>query len=93
MVPCGSIVMPIGSMKTTTIRHKRAFLPSNNKFCYMDDVVLIVDKPSQFFDDTFQYHNIDQPGSPINPNTGTTIRIASISAKGNFMQLLVYPSR
>ncbi len=32
-------------------------------------------------------------GSVINPNTGTQIRIQSISAQGNFMQVQVRPAK
>ncbi|MFN2180862.1 MAG: peptidase M6, partial [Candidatus Promineifilaceae bacterium] len=44
------------------------------------------------FDDTQSYYDEANPmGSVIVPNTGTQIRIQSISAKGNFMQVQVRP--
>jgi immune inhibitor A len=40
------------------------------------------------FDDSNQYYNPETPtAGVINPNTGTTIRIKSVSAQGNFMQV------
>jgi immune inhibitor A len=40
------------------------------------------------FDDSNQYYNPETPtAGVINPHTGTTIRIKSISARGNFMQV------
>ena len=40
------------------------------------------------FDDSIQYYNPETPtAGVINPNTGTRIRIKSISAQGNFMQV------
>jgi immune inhibitor A len=46
------------------------------------------------FDDNNQYWNPETPVlGVINPNTGTQIRIKSISALGNFMQVEVRPSR
>lgn len=54
--------------------------------------------PSQpavsIFDDNNQYWNPANPtGGVINPHTGTQIRIKSISAQGNFMQVQVRPSK
>jgi immune inhibitor A len=44
------------------------------------------------FDDTQSYWDPANPtGSVIVPNTGTTIRVKSISAQGNFMQIEVRP--
>lgn len=44
------------------------------------------------FDDRTTYYDPTNPqGSVINPNTGTQIRIASISALGGFMQIQVLP--
>jgi immune inhibitor A len=44
------------------------------------------------FDDTKSYYDLANPwGSVIVPNTGTQIRIQSISAQGNFMQVQVRP--
>jgi immune inhibitor A len=46
------------------------------------------------FDDTKSYYDPANPqGSVIVPNTGTQIRIQSISAQGNFMQVQVRPVR
>ena len=46
------------------------------------------------FDDTNTYWDPANPwGSVINPNTGTQIRVVNTSAHGNFMQVLVAPSR
>ena len=45
------------------------------------------------FDDRKSYYDPANPlGSVINPNTGTRIRIVSISALGNFMQIRVAPA-
>ncbi len=54
--------------------------------------------PSQpgvsIFDDRITYYDPVNPwGSVINPNTGTQIRIQSISAQGNFMQVQVRPAK
>ena len=44
------------------------------------------------FDDTLSYYDpLNPQGSVIVPNTGTQIRIQSISALGGFMQLEVRP--
>jgi len=46
------------------------------------------------FDDNNSYYDTANPwGSVIVPNTGTQIRIKSISAQGNFMQVEVRPSK
>jgi immune inhibitor A len=46
------------------------------------------------FDDLNTYYDpVNSWGSVINPNTGTQIRIKSISALGNFMQVQVRPSK
>jgi len=46
------------------------------------------------FDDNYQYWNPLTPISGvINPNTGTQIRIKSVSAQGSFMQVEVRPSK
>jgi immune inhibitor A len=46
------------------------------------------------FDDNNSYWDPANPtGSVIVPNTGTQIRIQSISAQGNFMQIQVRPSK
>jgi immune inhibitor A len=46
------------------------------------------------FDDTLSYYDPVNPwGSVIVPNTGTQIRIQSISALGNFMQVQVRPAK
>jgi immune inhibitor A len=46
------------------------------------------------FDDTIQYYRPDNPlGGVINPNTGTQIRVKSVSANGTFMQIQVSPSK
>lgn len=46
------------------------------------------------FDDTNTYYDPANPGgSVMNPNTGTQIRVVNTSAQGNFMQVLVAPSR
>ena len=46
------------------------------------------------FDDNIQYWNPETPVlGVINPHTGTQIRIKSISAQGNFMQVEVRPSK
>ncbi len=46
------------------------------------------------FDDNIQYWNPETPVlGVINPNTGTQIRIKSISAQGSFMQVEVRPSK
>lgn len=46
------------------------------------------------FDDNIQYWNPETPVlGVINPHTGTQIRIKSISALGNFMQVEVRPSK
>ncbi len=45
------------------------------------------------FDDNNTYYDPANPwGSVINPNTGTSIRVVSVSAQGNFMQVQVRPS-
>ena len=45
------------------------------------------------FDDRTEYYDPANPlGSVINPKTGTQIRIQSISAQGNFMQVQVRPA-
>jgi immune inhibitor A len=54
--------------------------------------------PSQpavpIFDDLNQYWNPETPtAGVINPHTGTQIRIQSVSAQGNFMQVQVRPSK
>jgi immune inhibitor A len=54
--------------------------------------------PSQpgvpIFDDRITYYDPVNPlGSVINPNTGTQIRIKSISAQGGFMQVEVRPAK
>ena len=46
------------------------------------------------FDDRNSYYDPVNPwGSVIVPNTGTQIRIQSISAQGNFMQVQVRPAK
>jgi immune inhibitor A len=46
------------------------------------------------FDDRNSYYDELNPwGSVIVPNTGTQIRIQSISAQGNFMQIQVRPAK
>jgi immune inhibitor A len=46
------------------------------------------------FDDRITYYDPANPqGSVINPNTGTQIRVKSISALGGFMQVEVRPAR
>lgn len=46
------------------------------------------------FDDTNSYWRAENPtGSVQNPNTGTQIIIRSVSARGNFMQVQVRPSK
>jgi immune inhibitor A len=46
------------------------------------------------FDDRVLYYDPANPqGSVINPNTGTQIRIQSINAQGNFMQIEVRPAK
>lgn len=46
------------------------------------------------FDDTNQYYRPANPiGGVINPNTGTQIRVKSVSALGSFMQVEVRPSK
>jgi immune inhibitor A len=46
------------------------------------------------FDDRTLYYDLANPqGSVVNPNTGTQIRIQSISALGNFMQVQVSPAK
>lgn len=48
----------------------------------------------KIFDDRNNYYDPANPwGSVIVPNTGTQIRIQSISAQGNFMQVQVRPAR
>ena len=48
----------------------------------------------RMFDDTLSYYDPANPwGSVIVPNTGTQIRIQSISAQGNFMQIQVRPAK
>jgi immune inhibitor A len=56
------------------------------------------DFPSQpavpIFDDRITYYDpVNAWGSVINPNTGTQIRIQSVSAQGNFMQVEVRPAK
>ena len=46
------------------------------------------------FDDNHSYYDPANPmGSVIVPNTGTQIRIQSISARGSFMQVQVRPAK
>jgi len=46
------------------------------------------------FDDNNQYYRPENPlGGVINPNTGTQIRVKSVSAHGSFMQVEVRPSK
>jgi len=46
------------------------------------------------FDDRTQYYDSANPqGSVMNPNTGTQIRIQSISTQGSFMQVEVRPAK
>lgn len=46
------------------------------------------------FDDTKSYYDPAAPyASVIVPNTGTTIRVKSVSAQGNFMQVQVAPAK
>jgi len=46
------------------------------------------------FDDNVSYWRADKPNaSVITPQTGTQIRIKSVSAKGSFMQVEVRPSK
>lgn len=46
------------------------------------------------FDDRTTYYDPANPqGSVINPNTGTSIRIQSISAQDSFMQIEVRPAK
>lgn len=46
------------------------------------------------FDDTNTYYDTDAPyNSVIHPNTGTQIRVKSVSARGNFAQVEVRPSK
>ncbi len=46
------------------------------------------------FDDTIQHYNPEIPtAGVIHPNTGTQIRVKSVSARGNFMQVEVRPAR
>ncbi|UCD09278.1 MAG: immune inhibitor A [Dehalococcoidales bacterium] len=46
------------------------------------------------FNDNIQYYRHGNPmGGVINPHTGTSIRVVSVSAHGSFMQILVYPSK
>jgi immune inhibitor A len=46
------------------------------------------------FNDALQYYNPATPtAGVINPHTGTQIRVKSVSAKGNFMQIEVGPSK
>ena len=48
----------------------------------------------KIFDDSNSYYDPLNPwGSVIVPNTGTQIRIQSISAQGNFMQVQVRPAK
>ena len=50
--------------------------------------------PPGGFDDRNSYYDPVNPwGSVIVPNTGTQIRIQSISALGNFMQVQVRPAK
>jgi immune inhibitor A len=49
---------------------------------------------AKIFDDTNQYWNPAIPVAGVmNPNTGTQIRIQSVSAQGSFMQVEVRPSK
>ena len=48
---------------------------------------------SVFDDRTLYYDPANPQGSVMNPNTGTQIRIRSISALGNFMQMEVRPAK
>jgi immune inhibitor A len=46
------------------------------------------------FDDTNSYYDPANPmGSVIVPNTGTQVRVKSVSAQGSFMQVQVRPAR
>jgi immune inhibitor A len=46
------------------------------------------------FDDNNSYYRVENPmGSVITPQTGTQIRVKSMSAKGGFMQVQVRPSK
>jgi immune inhibitor A len=46
------------------------------------------------FDDNLSYYDLANPmGSVITPETGTQIRIKSVSAQGSFMQVQVRPSK
>jgi len=46
------------------------------------------------FDDRQSWYDLANPmGSVIVPNTGTIIKIRSISAKGNFMEIVVKPAK
>jgi immune inhibitor A len=46
------------------------------------------------FDDRTQYWNPLTPNAGvINPNTGTQVRVKSVSARGNFMQVEVRPAK
>ncbi len=46
------------------------------------------------FDDNNSYYRVENPmGSVITPQTGTQIRVQSLSARGNFMQVQVRPSK
>jgi immune inhibitor A len=46
------------------------------------------------FDDSIQYYRPENPlGGVINPQTGTQIRVKSVSAHGSFMQVEVCPSK
>lgn len=46
------------------------------------------------FDDRVSYYDPANPnGSVMNPNTGTQIKVQSVSAQGNFMQLSVAPAK
>ncbi len=48
---------------------------------------------SVFDDRTLYYDPTNPQGSVMNPNTGTQIRIQSISAQGGFMQVEVRPAK
>jgi immune inhibitor A len=48
---------------------------------------------SVFDDRTLYYDPTNPQGSVMNPNTGTQIRIQSISAQNSFMQIEVRPAK
>ena len=48
----------------------------------------------KIFDDNNSYYDPANPmGSVIVPNTGTQIRVKSVSARGGFMQVEVRPAK